>query len=201
MRTRIPLFKQIGSESNNPNHTNFVACLTHNHIQTVFYNMDQINKKTCAVDTSSLIFLFKAHLLEKACLKYIFSISFDIWNELTVKASENELETYAKIARTHTTQDQIETLGGNKKFSQADKSLIHLIYNNSCKVILSEDGHILRYCKKNNIQHYCCLSLITELYHENLLSLTESRNKINEIRNMGWYAPWVVETAFSMLER
>ena len=160
--------------------------------------VSNIKKIGLAADSCSLIYLYRSDLLRHAARAYQLHISHDIWQELAVKASQHEMQSYScnTTVTNFATNDVVITTNG---LSSADRGLVKLFHHQKLSAILSEDGKILQHCKKNNIPHFCCLSLISELLRFSVLSLKQARMRFDLLKGIGRYTPWVVEKAYAML--
>jgi len=100
-----------------------------------------------AVDTSSLIYLYKSDLLASSARACRFVTSTEVWDELL--RGEKKLKEIDACARHVEIAPFILSSKKWEKgaFSIADKSLLEIYFQHACAAVLSEDGHILRYCK------------------------------------------------------
>ncbi len=152
-----------------------------------------------AVDTSSLIYLHKSNLLERSSSVYRFVTCPKVWVELLRGITTDEIQTFAahiEIILVFLFSEK----WGKSALSAADKGLIELYFQHACAAVLSEDGHILRYCQRNDISHYCALSLLPQLTQKGLLTKEEANNQFQNLLKIGRYSPRIVEYAKSLLK-
>ena len=158
-----------------------------------------IEKQNLAADACSLIYLYHCDILRYATRGYSLFITPGILEELSRKASGKELQTYYSITQVKKISHSLNIPDISKNVSKNDQSLIELFYQEGYDAILSEDGKILQYCKKNNIQHFCSLSLVCGLVKNKVLSYDQALLRFEFLKECGRYAPWVLEEAYSML--
>lgn len=153
------------------------------------------------IDSCALIYLYHSDLLRYTTRLYKFVSIPEVLQELSVRATSKELQIYYQCLQIQKIEE-MDTPLFSKKLSVTDKKLI-LLYNQHAfdyKGILSEDGKILEYCKKNSIPHYCCLSLVAELVKNNILTLEQAQHHMNFLLEIGRYAQWVIDYAQNLLE-
>lgn len=152
-----------------------------------------------AVDTSSLIYLYKSDLLASSGRACRFITSAEVWDELLRGGKIIEIDTcarYIEIAPILLSSEK----WGKSAFSTADKSLLEIYFQYPCDTVLSEDGHILRYCKRNDIPHYCALSLLAKLVQRGALTKEEANNGFHALVKIGRYSSRIVEYATLLLK-
>jgi len=167
------------------------------HKSIIFIVMDS-GKIKIAVDTSSLIYLYKSDLLDRSGLACRFITSAEVWDELLMGKKIKEIQTcagYIEIVPFVLSSDK----WGKSAFSTADKSVVEIYFQSDCAAVLSEDGHILRFCKRNDIPHYCALSLLPQLAKQGFLTKEEANNRFYDLVRIGRYSSRVVEYATSIL--
>ncbi|NUM34824.1 MAG: hypothetical protein HUU50_09780 [Candidatus Brocadiae bacterium] len=155
-----------------------------------------MEKKSLCADACSLIYLYRCDILRHAVRWYNFYTTPEILQELSVKASGKELQSYYNVTEVF----HVPNTRTRKGLSSNDQSLIDLFYQQRAYAVLSEDGKILQFCKKNQIQHFCSLSLICELVKKQEFSMDQALLKLEFLIESGRYAPWVVQQAYSMLK-
>jgi len=144
------------------------------------------NKKLqLSADTSSLILLNKTNLLQKYENFLTLYVSNHVKNEMDKKADfDAALE--LNIVKT---SDSLST----------DDSVIVIYHNKNLHAVLSDDAKILKSCRKQNITHYCCLSLCAVLANRNHIPVEKAVADMNELLTYGRYSAWVIQYAFNML--
>ena len=152
-----------------------------------------------AADTSSLVLLFRGSVLRELTEWCDFIVTPEIWRELKIKSSADEIATYS-YCTTLKTVNQEKIVFPPSKFSKADKTLIELYNYRECDAILSDDGEILRYCKTVYIPHYCALSLIPMMVKYEVMEKKSALKTMSILEKIGCYSDWIVETAYSMLD-
>jgi len=157
-------------------------------------------KPRLAADTCSLIFMYQTGLLDRAAEQYTLYITPLLLGELEKRADKKELRKYRQLTVVYDLDGVLVAPVTVPNASHADKSLIALYHAINGAAVLSEDGPILRYCKKNNIPHFCCLSLVADMVRKNALSRDMAIDYFNKLKTFGRYAEWVIETAYNMLE-
>ena len=160
----------------------------------------RLEKIQLVADTCSLIFLYRIGLLDLADKFYKFYITRLIYQELGKRANKEEMETYQKSMSLFDLDNVSIKPVNLPNASTADKSLIVLYHAAHAKAVLSEDGIILKYCQKNNIPHFCCLSLVADMARKEIISMKAAKQYLNKLEKYGRYADWVIETAYIMLE-
>jgi len=157
-------------------------------------------KPRLATDTCSMLFLYQTGLLDRAAEHYTFYITPLILGELEKRADKQEIRAYQNSTVLFNVDGLVGDTFNISNASVADKSLLALYNTKDIAAILSEDGPILRYCKKNDIPHFCCLSLVADMVRKNMMSRELATVYLNKLIKLGRYAEWVIERAYNMLE-
>ena len=166
--------------------------------------MEKARKKTDIIvprlvaDASSLILLQRLGLLKRFARPRRFQTTAHIFSELEKGASESERDEFKESVVIHDVNINIDA-DLPSKLSLADASVLVLYHHGNSDAVLSEDRILLTYCKKKNIVHYCCLSLLSPLVQSGLLTDIEARTLFPKIANAGRYSNRVIEIAQEML--
>lgn len=155
-------------------------------------------KSVFATDSSTLILLYKTSLLEKIAGCGDFLISHSVWNELVQKSPKNELAFYKKSTITKLMGNRFQQPGAH--LSGADLSVLQLYFQENCTAILSDDGAILRLCKKQAIPHYCALSILPYFMELGCLDRTLVGPKMAQLESLGRYSPNIISVAKQMYQ-
>lgn len=152
-----------------------------------------------ASDASSIILLQKIKLLReiyRGCELFITSM---IQSELLMGASNAE----AEEIKQHTIMIDpidIHNLTISSALTSADASVLHLYVHTNSDAVLSDDQAILKYCSSKNIDHYCCLSLLSPLVEHGVLLPHSANNFFAHIESVGRYSTFVINYARAMLD-
>ena len=159
--------------------------------------MQQISQFLLAADSSSIILLQKVDALEKFACACRFQITSLVRNELYRGASASEINEFEKHTFLIDLINHIDRLPRNMSF--ADASVIELHRRCTSQAVLSDDRAILNYCKQNELEHFCCLSLLSPLVQRNIISAHDARTLFPRLEKAGRYSQKVIEIALGML--
>ena len=148
-----------------------------------------------ATDTSSLIILQKVGLLNRTAQAINLFGTPWVWQELHRHASPIEAAQFSSALIVRPQREHRFYLN-----DEADNSVVALYAVQACDAVLADDGKILNYCRRQNIPHYCCLSLLAVLIQQNVLHATEVQDYFEAIRHTGRYSDWVIETARNLID-
>ena len=158
-----------------------------------------IDYLTLATDTSSLIILFRAGLIDQLAKYAEFRIPEQVWQELCNGATPPELESLKTTVMICPLKKGVPPLLWNLK--KTDQAVVTLYHQTKPHAILSDDGTILKGCKKHGIPHLCALSLCAVLYQSKIWNLEETQNALKKVEKVGRYSAWVRKKARGMLVR
>ena len=141
---------------------------------------------TFAADASSLLLLTQIDQLTAA----EFFVPHSIWQELHGGRFADRIHPHIQIIDASPPPDV--------SLSQNDSELVYLYHRHHLDAILSDDGAVLRYCRRHNIPHFCALSFIAKLAALGCIGLARAQKDMTKLKNIGRYAPWVIDVADSI---
>jgi len=153
-----------------------------------------------AADAGSLILLQKlgvVHRLARACT---FQITPAVKHELARGASAADWQIF-RDCTTVIDADMIDASDLPVSLSPADAGVLALFAATTADAVLSDDKAILNYCKKQNIPHYCGLSLFALLVQCDLLRADEAATLFSGLSRIGRYSARVIRIAENMLSQ
>lgn len=168
---------------------------------TFFFSRHPITKikLTLAADAGSLILLQRLGELDNFATSCRFQTTSLVLDELERGATAFEFSQFKEntvlIKVAGDGQDDFP-----RKLSQADGSVIALFRAMHPDALLADDRGILSYCKKQDIPHYCCLSLLALLVQLGLMPAEEAKMLFPRIAGIGRYSSRVVHSAKEMLQ-
>ncbi len=157
-------------------------------------NMKYPQTLKLATDTSSLILLQKSNLLPIAAESFYLYCSPWVWQELLNNATADAVRQFESAVT-------VVDIHKNTPYLNADGSCVALYVEQDCHAVLADDGKILKRCKKQDIPHYCCLSLLSVLLHQRALSQPQVMFYFDRLLHLGRYSAWVIQTAKEMINR
>ncbi|MBD3373891.1 hypothetical protein GF406_02550 [candidate division KSB1 bacterium] len=157
------------------------------------------NYLTLATDTSSLIILSRAGLIDQLTKYAEFRIPEQVWQELCKGSTPSELELFKTSVTLYPTKKGTPSILWNLK--NTDQAVVTLYDQTKPHAILSDDGTILKGCKKHGIPHLCSLSLCAVLYQSRIWNLDETQNALEKVEKVGRYSAWVRKEAHDMVIR
>jgi hypothetical protein len=151
---------------------------------------------TIVADTSSLIYLSKLGLLKTYCnLKGVIVPECIFQELLNNRCSEKyKKETdYKKLLsekklHVHRGDYQKSPIDLPQTFNRSDASLIHLHFSCNSQGILSDDGKVCSFCKKNNIPYINTLMALYSLLLNKVISFRFFSAKLEEAYRIGRYS-------------
>ncbi len=156
-----------------------------------------IDYLTLATDTSSLIILFRAGLIDQLARHAEFRIPEQVWQELCKGSNLSELESYKPFVTIYPVKHNESSCLWNLK--KTDQAVVILYQQTKPHAILSDDGRILKGCEKHGIPHLCALSLCAVLYQSKIWNLDETQKALEKVEKVGRYSAWVRQKAHGML--
>lgn len=160
----------------------------------------QSRKIILATDTSSLIVLYKIGALHAIAKQFHLRITPSIWRELQEGSMPRESRCYRSMVEIwpHPLPQSPIIPGNLRGWNSADLDLVRLFYETDCCAILSEDGRVLRFCKKAGVPHFCSLSLFVELVRLDCLTKSEAYSLIEQAFTIGRYSTRVKTIALEI---
>ena len=160
----------------------------------------QSQKTILATDTSSLIVLYKIGALHAIAKQFHLRITPAIWRELQEGSTPRECRCYRSIVEIwpHPLPPSSVIPVDLRGWNSADMDPVRLFYQTDCCAILSEDGRVLRFCKKSGVPHFCSLSLFVELVRLDCLTKGDAYSLIEQAFAIGRYSTRVKTIALEM---
>jgi hypothetical protein len=155
-----------------------------------------VPKQIFAADASSLILLYKTDLIETMAQYCEFWISTSIWNELTHNRPTTEIAVYKSTTVINLLEKKRQQSVAH--LSAADMTVLQLYFSGECSAIFSDDGVILRLCKKLAIPHYCALSILPCFLSYGFFKKGFVESKMAQVERLGRYSKKVIQTAEQM---
>ncbi|MDZ7371576.1 MAG: hypothetical protein ONB12_10450 [candidate division KSB1 bacterium] len=155
-------------------------------------------RRSFACDTSSLILLHRVNLLETTTAAYRLLVTPNVLAELKRGGfpADHRLFEQATISRRPK-----ETAPAIPGLSSTDAEVIALYHSARADAVLSDDGALLRYCRRSGLPHYCALSLLSLLVADKGLSPRAAENAFSTLIMYGRYSSTVIDQGREMLRR
>ena len=142
------------------------------------------NKSYC-IDTSTILILFRADVLQHVVESLPLLVTDIVMDEL---ACGSDFKDICVIL------SRIPCISGIPEgaFDIGENSVLHAVQLGKAQAVLSDDGALLRYCRKENIEHYSSIMVPFLLYSADILSLAHAQNMQNSIQKTGRFSSWVL---------
>lgn len=85
-------------------------------------------------------------------------------------------------------------------FDKGENTILTLQAEGAADAVLSDDGAVLVYCKREGIPHYNALMIPVCMGRAGLLDKDMVREQMNRIQARGRYAGWVIDYAYKQLK-
>lgn len=175
-------------------------------------NFEQLQKNYTSfyIDSSSLIYLEKANILENVLKIYKLLVLNEIKDEIAQK--DNFLIFYEKdnnivfLDKYNTTDNYNDIFKSDKlkkyykKLSKNDLILIFEAFNNNLPVI-TEDKNIMHICDFLNIPYFNSLIIVYFLVKRKIYSKKEGIKKLFKLSTIGWYSEKVFDIVFNLIDK
>jgi len=156
------------------------------------------NRLTFISDSSSLILLAKAYLLNLLCDYSDLYITLDIKNEIEYESDDsymikNLINSDKIIVRKIFDKHQIPSLDAG------ENSAIMLFKTILVDYLIIDDKKAAMYCKRNSIPFINALLIPLYLYKMSAIDNEMVISKTQLLSKIGRYGPWIKEYVFNML--
>jgi len=151
-------------------------------------------------DASSIIYMDKINILKLyASFKNIL-IPGPVFKELNGSNLKIDYSIFVEITNP-------DIFSKNEKYNRftglkyPDKTLIDNYYLQNTDGILTDDGMICKYCKKNNIPYINTPMALFSLKISNIIELDEFYKKLSEVYSLGRYSKFVINYMNDIINR
>ena len=151
-------------------------------------------------NTSTLILLAKIGCLEKFVgVAPLIFIPLEVKREVLFKEGSYEarlIERYieeGKIKVFAVEKKEVELLMGEFRLDEGEAAAFVMFDNKKHKILLTDDGELIKLCKLKNIPFVCAMAIIIRLYEKKVLSGKETLSKLEELYKVGRYSREIYE--------
>ncbi len=163
--------------------------------------------KLVVSNTSSLILLSKAGVLEKACRRYEINIPLSVEKE----ASSSKLrEKYSNALQIHdlirSDALKVRKLTVRKKkmpvtLGRGEADAIRLFLELQAECLLTDDGKAIKVCRMLGIPFIISPSIVLNLCRNEALTHHEALQSLEKLRLFGRYSPDIIAAALLRIQR
>ncbi|MDZ7316874.1 MAG: hypothetical protein ONB24_12200 [candidate division KSB1 bacterium] len=159
---------------------------------------DSGERRSFACDTSSLILLHRVGLLETTAAVYHLLVTPSVLAELKRGGSAEDYRRFEQATICCPLPQAAPTIDD---LTSTDAEVIALCLSTGADAVLSDDGSLLRCCRRAGLPHYCALSLLPLLVEDGYLAPSQAEEAFSALLMQGRYSSKVIAEGRDMLLR